>query len=57
MVSSPPHTSAVQRELDEPVEIIEPVDLVDPIDPVHPIDVPREITMGRKRHVWAHQTL
>jgi hypothetical protein len=25
--------------------------------PVHPIDVPRDITVGRKRPVWARQTL
>jgi hypothetical protein len=57
MVSSPPHTPAVQREPNEPIETIEPVDLVDPIEPVHSIDGPREITMGRKRHAWARQTL
>jgi hypothetical protein len=51
MVSSPPHTFAVQREPNEPVETIEP------IDPIHPIDVPRELTVGRKRPAWAHQTL
>jgi hypothetical protein len=57
MVSSPPHTPAVQRESDEPVETIEPVDPVDPTEPVHPIDVPRQITVGRKRPAWARQTL
>jgi hypothetical protein len=48
MVSSPPHTLAVQREPDE---------LVETIEAVHPIDVPREITVGRKRPAWARQTL
>jgi hypothetical protein len=38
MVSSPPHTTSMQREPDEPIETIEPVD---PIDLVHPIDVHR----------------
>jgi hypothetical protein len=51
MVSSPPHTTTIQREPDELVETI------DPIEPVHPIDVPREIIVGRKRPAWARQTL
>jgi hypothetical protein len=56
MVSSPPHTPTVQRELDEPVETIE-LDHVDPIELVHPIDVPMDITVGPKIPAWARQTL
>jgi hypothetical protein len=57
MVSSPPHTPAVQREPDEPVETIEPVDPIEPIEPVHTIDIPREIIVGWKIPAWAHRTL
>jgi hypothetical protein len=45
IVSSPPYPSIAQKET------------VDPVDPVHPIDVPRDITVGRQRPTWAHQTL
>jgi hypothetical protein len=45
MMTSPPHPSTVQREL------------VEPVDPNNPVDIPRDITVGRERFVWAHQTL
>jgi hypothetical protein len=44
-MTSPPHPSTVQREL------------VEPVDPDNPVDIPRDITVGRKRLAWAHQTL
>jgi hypothetical protein len=55
-ITSPP--SAVQREtniiLDEPIA---PIDLVAPTDSVAPRNIPRDITVGHKRHAWARQTL
>jgi hypothetical protein len=43
-MTSPPHPSAVQREL------------VEPIDPDNLVDIPRDIRVGRKRLAWAHPT-
>ena len=50
IIPSPP--SAVQRETS-----IIPVDPVVPDDPISPIDMPKDSTIGHKRHVWARQTL
>jgi hypothetical protein len=51
MVFSPPHPPAIQRET---VEHIDPIDLV---DHVALVDVTRDIIVGRKRPIWACQTL
>jgi hypothetical protein len=50
IVPSPP--SAFQRET-----TIIPVDPIVPSDPVAPVDIPRDISLGHKRHAWAQQTL
>jgi hypothetical protein len=38
----PSPTSTVHRET-----------VINPIDPVDPVDVPRDITVGHKRHDWS----
>jgi hypothetical protein len=51
MVPSPPHAPMVQREK------FEPIDQIDHVDPIAPVDVPKDIAVGRKRPIWARQTL
>jgi hypothetical protein len=54
----PPSPLVVQRETNIiPGEPTTPVDPIALVDSVSPSNIPRDITVGHKRHAWARQTL